>query len=456
MENRLQLLQQQKLTLTPELKQALAILQLPLLDLENYLTQQLEENPVLELDLGDKEEVSLEETQMEQNTEDWLEYFNQPYANEKAPNSQREPTQIEQPQDFSPTLHELLHEQAVLVFSLKDMKLAQYIIENIDTKGYLHLNEAEAIVSLKTTAEKFDAVLKLIQQFEPVGVASRSIEECLSVQIMQEGLSPEVEGILLRLVQEHLQDMATGKVARLGQIFSISTQEMQGYLDLIKKFNPYPGSIYDKGATVYILPDVVVEKVSGEFIVLVNDSFLPRITMSATYLTMIKNSSDNDVRKYIQQKINTATWLLRSIEQRRLTIYKVANAILKLQYAFFEHGHGHLRPLILHQVADEIGMHESTVSRTVANKYMQTPHGLVSLKSFFSGRLATTGGEDASVTTIKEHIRLLISEEDSFSPFSDQKIAEILTSEGVNISRRTVAKYREELRILTSARRKRY
>ena len=250
--------------------------------------------------------------------------------------------------------------------------------------------------------------------------------------------------------------MATGNIARLAQKFAISPHSMQGYIDFIKKLNPYPGSAYDNGATVYILPDVVVENVAGEFIIIVNDSFLPRITMSDTYLTMLQNDGDKDVRKYIQHKINTATWLLRSIEQRRLTIYKVANAILKFQHAFFEHGRSHLRPLILRQVADEINMHESTVSRTVANKYMQTPHGLVSLKSFFSGGLATAGGEDAAVTTIKEHIRLLVSEENSSAPYSDQKIAEILTSEGVNISRRTVAKYREELHILSSAKRKRY
>lgn len=454
-EHKLQLVQQQKLLLTPELKMAITILQLPLLELEPYLEQQLQENPVLEIDVSEKEDVSLEDAQKEQNTEEWLEYFSNK-SDLGTSRQYQEKIYLEEAETSLPDLDEFLREQAMLVFNEEDTKNALFIIENINEHGYLTISDAEVTAELNISIEKYLDVLKRIQQFEPAGVGARSISECLAIQIRQKCYPADDEIILLSLVEGHLEFVAEGKVALLARKFKILPERIQHYFDIIKKLNPHPGASYSSKRISYISPDITIEKISGEFIIIVNDAALPRFLMSETYLGMLKTEKDDGVRKYIQKKINSATWIIKSIEQRRLTLYKVANTILELQYDFFEYGKSRMKPLVLRQVAEIIDMHESTVSRAVANKYIQTPHGVFSLKYFFTGGLSTSDGVDTAVSAIKESIRKLFSLENEKNPLSDQKIADILLEQGINISRRTVTKYREEMRILSSAKRKRY
>lgn len=458
----LNLEQTQKLIMTPELRQAIAILQLSTLELSSFIEEQLLENPLLEVveeptdsletKTGDKE--IKDETIEDKSDINWDEYFQQqddipreysstdPDAEEK----RFEPFLAE-----GPTLQEHLLEQINIQRLPVSKKILEYIIGNLDDNGYLSLPLEEIAEHLNLSLSQAEDALAVIQTLDPLGVGARNLEECLRLQLpLLDYYPPEMEDFL-----GYLEDLAAGRIQKIANALNITPVQVQEMADLIRTLDPKPGIRFaGSGEVRYIIPDVVVEESQGEFYIFVNDSSAPRLGINQTYRRALSQEKESETRKFVEQKLNAAAWLIRSIEQRRLTLYKVAEAIVRRQENFLRYGIQYLRPLNLKDIADEIGVHESTVSRATANKYVQTPRGIFEFKYFF----ATGLGDQQGTTTelIKQALKEIIAGEDPKKPYSDQKIAEILTSKNMKISRRTVAKYRDELGIPSTTLRKRY
>lgn len=304
--------------------------------------------------------------------------------------------------------------------------------------------------------KKIEEVLKIIQGFDPAGVAARNLEECLIIQLKQRDIQ---DPLVYKIVENHLEQIAAGSLNRVAQELDLPIIKVQEYADLIKSLNPKPGASYGGDDEIrYIIPDVIVELVDGEFVIQVNENTSPRLAINKTYASILQKNStaDEKTKKFVEDKLNQAIWLIRSIEQRRSTIYQVTEAVLEFQRPFFLQGVRYLNPLNLKQVADKLDIHESTVSRATSNKYIQTPHGTFEYRFFFSSGVNNTEGKRTSSETIKLMIQEIVNNEDSTKPLSDQKIADHLRQEGINIARRTITKYREELGILNAGQRKRY
>jgi len=460
----LNLEQSQKLIMTPELRQAIALLQLNTLELATYVEQQMLENPLLEVQEEVLEPQELEGTaSLDQSEEgdriapdselDWQEYFQ--YADSgKVYGNQARSEQVNSLEQFvagTLTLQEYLLEQLCWQEQEGVGKLAEYIIGNLNDDGYLTLSIEEVARDQKVAIDEAERALSIVQSLEPAGVGARTLAECLRLQLT---LLPEVPMEMPGFL-EHLEDLATGRIQRIAHELKISVQRVQELADLIRTLDPKPGARFPAdGELRYIVPDVVVEEVAGEYVVLVNDTAVPRLQINQAYRQALSKDEDQGTRQFVEQRLNSAAWLIRSIEQRRLTLYKVATAIVEHQAEFLRLGIRCLRPLTLRDIADEVGVHESTVSRATANKYVQTPRGIFEFKFFF----ATGIGTDQVLTTeiIKQTLRELITTEDHQHPLSDQKVTELLCAKGMEISRRTVAKYRAELGIPAAAIRKRY
>lgn len=452
--------QQQKLLMTPELRQAIMILQMSSLELNEYLQQQLEENPVLEVREEQEEQERLEEYPEEEAAEsEWLEYFAD--RSDLGLCSRQEPLSRKDFTAYSwtaPTLSEHLLFQ--LHLSLKDeeeLRIGEYLIGSIDENGYLNTSVSEAARELQVSEEQVLKVLHVIQGFEPSGVGARDLKECLLIQLRQRGcLNPVVE----RIVADFLPDLGRGALPRIAAAVGVSVEEVQEIADLIRKLDPKPGRGFASGQEVrYIIPDVIVEKINDEYVVILNDGIAPLLSISSSYRAMLKNRENitREEEKYLEDRINSALWLVKSIEQRRLTLYRVACCIVEMQRGFLDNGIKHLKPLTLRQVADMVGVHESTISRAAANKYMQTPQGIFEMKFFFSSGVDSASSDQRlSSRSIKQTIKEMIAGEDPRNPLSDQHIAETLQRQGIRISRRTVAKYRNELGIPATSTRKRY
>lgn len=449
---------QQKLMMTQELRQAIAILQLSTQDLAVMVEQQFLENPVLELDMTDQsEEDSPQDVQKNDFTADDIseldEYLN---LNVKASHqsvSSADKVSFELFATKQVSLHE--HLQFQLDITLTDHQqhaIGQYMIGCIDHKGYLGIATDEIAQELDVPVDLVNSVLKIIQTFEPEGVGARSLKECLQLQAQQKGL---YTGLVKSIIDEHLDDLAAAKYRYIADKLNCTPHQVQQAVDMIRTFNPKPGLAYGDEVAGYIVADVTVERVNQDYVIIINDSGIPRLIINPSYRQALR-LSDHEVKKFIETKVNAAIWLLRSVEQRRSTLYRVTEAIVELQRSFFDHGRQHLRPLIMKTVADKLGIHESTVSRAVANKYMDTPHGLMSMRAFFSSSVNSSNGEEVVAGNIKQEIKALITAENSACPLSDQVISELLNKQGITISRRTVAKYREELGIASSNKRKRY
>jgi len=467
----LNLEQTQKLIMTPELRQAITVLQMSSLELTEYVEQQVLENPLLELRDHDGERAEEAEAAREEDSPaaagkkefdpDWVEYFADSSDLGLCPNrGQREV--IEQPgyEQFishAPTLVDHLNMQLSLSRADKELKsIVRYLIGNVDARGYLGISLEEAGEQLGVGPEKMQQALRVLQSFDPPGVGARNLQECLTIQL---DLLQEDNPIVRQLVEEYLEDLAGGRLAKIAARLNVSPQEIQRAADILKKLEPKPGRNFSHHDEIrYIVPDVVVEKVEGQYVILVNDVAIPRLTINNTYRTVLaKNSAaDQNTKQFVEEKLNAAAWLIRSIEQRRLTLYKVANCLVELQRDFLDHGVKYLKPLNLKKVADMVGVHESTVSRATSNKYIQTPQGVFEMKYFFSTGLSDASGTQVSAESLKKMLREIIQEEDPANPLSDQKIAELFGQRGVKISRRTVTKYRDELGIPSTARRKRY
>ncbi len=463
--------QTQRLIMTPELRQAITVLQLSSLDLSMYIQQQLQENPLLELredEVGSSEDFAGEESPVEQEEEedkseneiDWEEYFQDSSDTGTVRSEKREERQEYSYENFlsqMPTLYEHLMLQLNLSpCQGRDRLIGEYLIGNLDENGYLQVSLQDAASQLNIDISELNVILKMIQGFDPPGVGARNLIECLLIQVKQLGIKNK---ILNNLIKVYLSDLAKGNLNRIARNLGVTVQEVQQAADILKTLDPKPGRNFSNlNDTRYIVPDIILEKVDGQYIILVNDVSIPRIAINSTYRSVLSQGKNYDpgTRRFVEKKLNAAAWLIRSIEQRRLTLYKVANCLVELQRGFLDHGVKYLKPLNLKIVAEMVGMHESTISRATSNKYIQTPQGVFEMKYFFSSGLSNISGTMISAESIKKMIQDVVADEDVKAPLNDRKISEFLRQKGIQISRRTVAKYRDELGIPAARRRKRY
>ncbi|MDD4753371.1 MAG: RNA polymerase factor sigma-54 [Desulfitobacteriaceae bacterium] len=457
MEPKLILEQTQKLIMTPELKQAITVLTLPSLELSNYIQHQLEENPVLELpdgmdnvaDMSGGEDTTINLKELFADSSD---LGLGSYTSREKKENVFEPVAVQHSslQDY---LKFQLH---IIKLTSRQQQIGDFIIDNITEDGYLAISLHDMAQSLKVNASEIEEILKVIQTFDPSGIAAANLAECLKLQL--DPGNPKYE-LFIQLINDHLDDIAANRLSVIAKSLKLTIKETQELVDEIKTLNPKPGLLHSSDNTVeYILPDVVIERVANDYVVLVNDTSVPRLNINPYYRSMVQNNGiiDENARKFVEGKLNSAVWLIRSIEQRRLTLFKVATTVVEYQRDFLDNGISNLVPLTLKEVADKVGVHESTVSRAIAGKYVQTPRGTFSWKFFFASGVVTSEGDAASANWVKKMIQDLIAEENVKQPLSDQKLTNLLAEKGINISRRTVAKYREELSIPSSSKRKRY
>lgn len=458
----LQVEQTQKLIMTPELRQAITILQLSALELTNYVQQELLENPVLEIrEEGDRGETSLEEGKNSETEEhfdiDWQEYFSDrsDLGFVRQPREEYEERSYENLLTQAPTLQEhLLFQLHLTSLRGREQVIGEFLIGNLDESGYLQISIAEVAEKFQVTERQVEEVLKVIQTFDPAGVGARTLAECLLIQLRQMGKwSMAAE----QVVVYHLEDIGRGRLNRIASHLGMTVKEVQEIADLIRSLNPRPGYQFGEGGIRYVVPDIVVERVGNEYVVLVNDTAVPRLGINPAYRSLLRSQQlEERTRKFLEGKLNSAAWLIRSIEQRRRTLYRVASCIVEIQREFLDRGIKYLKPLNLKQVAELVGVHESTVSRATANKFIQTPQGVFELKFFFSSGVGDEEGGKFSSQSIKRLIAELVEAEDPSRPLTDQKIADLLQKQGIPISRRTVAKYRSEAGIASASQRRRY
>lgn len=460
----LNLEQTQKLIMTPELKQAIEILQYNALELNQFVQDELMNNPILELNQSKNENDPPKEESKEKDKEsiDWKEFLNE-YEDYKFKNKNRS-NNYQETEDISfdnflsteTTLTEHLLFQ--LQFSLLDNKyneIGKYIVQNIDSNGYLGITNKEVAQKFKVEEEDVEDIIQIIQTFDPMGVGARNIKECLLIQLKQKEIT---NPYVIEIVNNYLHELGKNKISFIAKKLDISIKEAQEAGDYIKTLEPKPGRAFSSLRDIrYITPDVTVEKVGNEYVIMIKDVTAPRLTINSYYRKILMNSDvELNTSSYITQKLNSALKIIKSIQQRRNTIYKVVKAIIDYQIEFFEKGTMHLKPLTLKEIADDIGVHESTVSRAVNGKYMECPRGIFELKYFFQSGVSSAFGDGVSSESIKSIIKDLIDNEDSKKPLSDQVISDELNKIGVKVSRRTIAKYRDELNIPSSSKRKRF
>lgn len=478
----------QNLVITPQLQQAIKLLQMSRLELESSVRTELEENPILEEaeilkeeDFQRTKEAEAQANQEQANVEhqgehvpgtdnvqdpqkqdefEWESYLEtQHKAPREASHGNEEIMNYENVITATETLHDHLYWQVKMNgFSENEEKAADSIIAHIDDDGYLKVPLAQIAEEDKIDIADLEDALSLIQEFDPAGVGARDLKECLLLQAKN---LEEDTNDLVGLISNHLKDLEKKNYEAIAKGLNRSLEEVIDMCKIIYAMDPKPGRAYAGNETQYVTPDVYVYKVGDDFVVSLNEDGLPKLRISNFYKNMLKGGSnpteDAKASEYIQEKLKSAVWLIKSIHQRQRTIYKVSDSIIKHQKEFFEKGAAYLKPMVLRDIANDIGMHESTVSRVTTAKYMHTPQGIYELKYFFnSGISASDGGDALASESVKLKLRELVSKEDPKKPLSDQKLVELLKKDGVDIARRTVAKYREILKILPSSQRKKY
>lgn len=489
---------QQKLA--PQLIQSLRLLQMPTLELEQLIQQELEMNPLLEIDEDqnqDLEEAEAPEPESEANIEaeaevkeseepeteaevednerlDELEFENADmdnkdqfdeddwdlYLNESGYSSPREefdPNVEDWTHDGASlrSLEDLLHEQLLLTgLSQGDKEIADYLIGNIDEDGFLCTQTFEVADMLGVDEADVARVLGVIQTLEPPGVGARNLQECLLIQLKEQGFT---SGMVVDIVRDHLDDWINRRHSKIMRALGVDREDLREAEILIAALNPKPNVELEPTVNLnHVIPDLEVQAVGDEFVVSLTDRNVPALRVSPIYRSVLSQSEreGRDAKKFVVDRLNSARWFISAIHQRRATMLKVMRCIVENQRVFFEKGAGNLRPMVLQEVADKVGMHVSTISRVSNGKYVQTPHGVFELKYFFDGGLSRDDGDDISARSVKEKIAKLIQEEDTKSPLSDQRIADILKDDGIDIARRTVAKYRDQLKINPARHRK--
>ncbi|HKK01104.1 MAG TPA: RNA polymerase factor sigma-54 [Desulfuromonadales bacterium] len=477
LEIRQQLKLSQQLVMTPQLQQAIKLLQLSRMELVDLVQQELEENPVLEegMDLveeGDapeersegSEEVPDAESAQKDEAEalgdiDWQTYL-------EGYNLGSSTADFYEEDEDRPSYENLLTKKTTLADHLVwQLKLSHFdqqerlvgleIIGNLDDDGYLKASVEEISEATGAAAETIESVLNRIQDFDPPAVACRTLQECLLRQVEQLDKSGSLVEAILR---DHLTELENRKYPAIAKALKVSLDEVFEAAKMIANLNPRPGRGFAQDDVHYIVPDIFVYKVGDDYVVMLNDEGLPNLRINAFYRQALSGSADVDAKagEYIQEKMRGAVWLIKSIHQRQRTIYRVTQSIVKFQREFFDKGIAYLKPLVLRDVAEDIEMHESTISRVTTNKYVQTPQGLFELKYFFNSGISTTEGESIASESVKNKIREITSGENPKRPYSDQKMVELLHEHGIDIARRTVTKYREMLGIGSSTERKRH
>jgi RNA polymerase sigma-54 factor len=479
----------QELKINPRLYQAMDLLYMPLLDLQQHLKQELLNNPFLDMvePEEEEEEEGEEQTEAEQEQEapteasdknndeiDWEEILLDGFDAGGRREEHEEREYYEPVTVASRDLADHLMDQITLLdLTPRQQFLADEFIGDIAEDGYLACSLEQILKSANEeivraaeeldrdpddlpmyTMAEIDEMLGIIQNLDPPGVGARDLRECLMLQLKEAGLEQSVP---FRLVRDCFEELIAHRWSEISKRFGISPSDVQKAADEIKKLDPKPGLMYASESDNYIIPDLIVDKIDGKYHVFLNDANLPRLKLSRAYqeIARDKKKFEGESKEFISNKLNSANWMIQAIEQRRQTMLKVMNYIVDRQRDFFEKGVQFLKPLTLREVAEVINMHESTVSRVTNEKFVQTPRGVLPLKFFFSSGLSTTGGEDVSARGIKAQIEKLVAEENPKHPLTDQAIVNILKEGGVQIARRTVAKYRDQLGVLSARMRKR-
>jgi RNA polymerase sigma-54 factor len=470
----------QQLVITPQLQQAIRLLQLTRLELVDLISQEMKENPLLEEDEDTKESVEAEGPVSEQDQgepsvdaehtievkgegegteefdwENYLENYNlTPFQRQNREDGEERPS-FENFLTKRTTLSDHLNWQLQLSHSTEEeQKVGTLIIGNLDEDGYLKIALEDICSEANLSLEVVEGTLRKIQQFDPVGVAARDLKECLLIQLEQMAVR---DPLAEKVVSEHLSLLKNRNYPAIAKRLEVSLERVNRAACLISKLDPKPGKAFGGEVAQEIIPDVYVYKMEGEYLVYLNDEGVPRIKVSSLYRSILSDSRfalEGD-RKYIQEKLRSALWLIRSIHQRQRTIYKVAKSIVKFQKDFLDNGIQFLKPLVLRDVAEDIQMHESTISRVTNNKYMHTPQGIYELKFFFNAGITSTQGEALASESVKNLVREIITKEDPKKPYSDEKLVQILKGMNIHIARRTVSKYRETMKILSSNERRR-
>ena len=472
LEQRLQTRLSQKLILTPALQQAIKLLPMTTVELVEVLTQEVVENPMLEEVLDEElqppETASTAEKPEEpadaEKQDSWddadYEYFFGDYMDDgyraRVPREVKELPPIENTLSSQSSLAD--HVMWQLSLQTKDddplaREIGAAIIGNLDDDGYLVASVEEIAAMGNWSLVEVERVLRVVQSFDPIGVAARGLQECLLLQIEHLGLNGTGSETIVR---EHLKLLQNHQGQEIARRMDMSVAELKHHIDVIRQLDPKPGSRYNPTASQFVIPDVHVVKVEDRYVVVLNEDGMPRLRISPVYRRLLdkKNKNSEETRAYVKEKYRSALWLIKSVDQRQKTIFKVATSIITFQTEFLDRGIEYLRPLVLRDVANDIGMHESTVSRVVNNKYMHTPQGVFEMKYFFHSGISSAYGDSVSSVTIKQRIRKIIEAENADRPLSDSRIMALLRDGGLVLARRTIAKYREELKIPTSSQRK--
>ena len=475
----------QQLRMTPQLQQAIKLLQLSRMELQTEIRKELVENPVLEEiadvlgddpaeenkdisgDIQKSEEKRADDSDPTKQDEfDWESYVennNKPI--QSTGNGSDEIMNYENIISTTKTLHEHLHWQAGMAgFNEEELLHASIIISYIDDDGWIKTPLCDISKEEEIAETDLEEILPFVQEFDPPGIGARNLKECLLLQAknLQEDTND-----LVNIIENHLKDLECKNFPAIAKVMGQDVDYVVDLCQIILSMDPKPGRSFNTQDVYYITPDVYVYKLGDEYVVSLNEDGLPRLRVSNLYKNLLKKQeeqeekrkaegSENDAQEYIKDKLRSAVWLIKSIHQRQRTIFKVTESIVKYQEDFFEKGPGFIRPMILKDIANDIGMHESTVSRVTTNKYVHTPRGIFELKYFFNSGINKTDGDSVASESVKLKIKALIAKEDTKKPLSDQKIVDLLKIDGIKIARRTVAKYRDVLKILPSSKRKRY
>ncbi|MFS4459665.1 RNA polymerase factor sigma-54 [Bdellovibrio sp. HCB2-146] len=466
----------QSLVITPQLQQAIKLLQMSRMELESAVRSELEENPILEeaevlkeddlqrtkeaaseVEGGEGGQDQVSQDPQKQDEFEWESYIE---ANQKPPQSgmagSEEIMNYENVITASQTLHDHLYWQVKMTgFSGEEEQAADALIGYIDDDGYIKVPLEQIAEEEKIDLGLLEDTLTLIHEFDPPGVGARNLKECLLIQAKH--LEEDTHD-LVNLINNHLKDLEKKNYEAIAKALGRDVEDIIEICKIIYAMAPYPGRAFVSSDTHYVTPDVYVYKVGEDYVVSLNEDGLPRLKISNFYKNMLKGgkTTGDKTQDYIQEKLRSAVWLIKSIHQRQRTIYKVSESIVKHQREFFEKGPEHLKPMVLRDVANDIGMHESTVSRVTTAKYMHTPQGIYELKYFFNSGISSSDGDALASESVKLKIKDLVAKEDPKNPLSDQKIVDMLKVDGIQIARRTVAKYRDMLKILPSSQRKKY
>ncbi|WP_096190202.1 RNA polymerase factor sigma-54 [Evansella halocellulosilytica] len=440
--------QSMKLVMTNELRQAITILQYSVLDLRDYLHEQQLENPLIEL----KDSEAHEEIQRQKLDSSSLMSYGSKHRNDE-----------DDDEDYSPIDHVSDREEGLQDYLLNQIRylhlepqlkrILTYLVLNVDENGYLKLRVEELAEEMNEPQDLVQEALEILQGFEPYGVGASSLKECLLIQIRQAVME---DTLAETVVENYLDELAKKQFKKIASDLQIQIEDIQLIADYIQTLNPKPGALFHSEPAKYVVPDVTVKKIQGEYIVTLNEQHLPQVSMNVKYRSLLQDKG-NEIEQYVKQKYDQFHWIMKSIRQRQETLKMVTEAIVNHQYDFLEFGPSHLKPLTLKDIAEEVDVHESTVSRATTNKYIQTSKGLYELKYFFTSTVGKGTSESTSSERVKIILKRLIDEESKRKPLSDQKLAdELKNKHSITCSRRTVAKYREEMHIPSSSQRKRF